>query len=877
MAETQKNTESPKKIKLTPMMRQYVEIKSEHEDSILMYRLGDFYEMFYDDAKEASELLDITLTTRNKSSDNPVPLCGVPYHAVEGYISKLVSKGKKVVICDQVEDPKLAKGIVKREVTRVVSPGIIMEDQSLSARTNNYLMCMLESSNVHRPSSIVYSLCDVSTGQLEYARVDSIEALIDEIARLDIRELVYIEKDGEAKYVQKILSHYSTIYHKAQNDLFCDTDYAGDLLKEQFSISSLEALNLTGEQDYISVLGLLLGHLNDNKILQSGLLKQPVERQLTSHMVLDESTIRNLELFRTLRDDGQQGTLLWHLDHCGTTMGSRKLAEVMRAPLMDKKEIDKRLATVEEFIKHEAMAESLGESLKSIADIERLSNRFITGSANARDAVSLKQSFYHLPEIKECLAHCESRLLQELGKELYDFTELAKQIDQTIVEEPPLTVREGRMICDGVHDELDELRAIEKSGKGYIAQMEAKEREKTGISSLKIRYNNVFGYYMEVTNTHKDKVPETYVRKQTLTNAERYINDELKQYEQKVLGASERIKRIEYDIFSVLKAEIAAACDEMKQTASALAMIDVLHAFAWMARKYHYTKPSVTTETVLDLRDARHPILERLNIGENYIPNDLFLDALQNCELIITGPNMAGKSTVMRMAGLVTIMAQMGSFVPCGKATIGICDRVFTRVGAHDHLQKGMSTFMVEMVETSRILREATARSLILLDEIGRGTSTFDGLSIAWAVAEDIHDRLHARTLFATHYHQLCDLAEQKKGVKNYHMAVREWNGEIIFLRKLKTGATNRSYGVVVASMAGLPPQAVKRAKEILKLLELKDLSFQSDLERDSTGQLGLFEQKETLLVLKIKALDLNQLTPIDALNFLHEIKAEIK
>jgi len=696
------------------------------------------------------------------------------------------------------------------------------------------------------------------------------------MARLGIQEFVYTEKDRDEGNFEKIIKHYPDLYHKTLSDLFVDLDYATDILKSHYHVVGLESLGLDEETSSVKVLGLLLSYLKENKVLTENLLQQPVRQEQKNHMLLDESTVRNLELFKTVRDNSFQGTLLWHLDTCETSMGSRKMAEFLRKPLMCKEKIEERHEAVAEIISQQGLFESLTSSLKGISDIERLANRFVVKSANARDAISLKESFSHLPSLQQTLQQCTSPLLQKLGNEITDFSDLAKKIETTIIEEPPLTLREGGMIRAGVNADLDDLKEIERSGKGYIAKMEATEREKTGISSLKIRYNNVFGYYMEVTHTHKDKVPQDYIRKQTLTNAERYINSELKEYEQKVLGASERIKAIEYDLFSALRDQIQSFCTEIKETATALAVVDVFQSFSKMACQYHYVRPQVTTERILDLKGARHPILERLNIGEQYIPNDLYLEGEQSCELIITGPNMAGKSTVMRMAGLVVILAQIGCFVPCDTALIGICDRVFTRVGAHDYLQKGMSTFMVEMLETARILREATARSLILLDEIGRGTSTFDGLSIAWAVAEDIHDRIKARTLFATHYHQLCDLAEQKKGIKNFQMAVREWNNEIVFLRKLKQGGTNRSYGVVVASMAGVPQSTVKRAKEILKLLELKDLSFQSDLERDNSGQMGLFEEKDSALVNEIKALELDQMTPLDALHFLHEIKDKI-
>ncbi|MBF0104485.1 MAG: DNA mismatch repair protein MutS [Deltaproteobacteria bacterium] len=863
---------------LTPMMRQYYDIKSQYTDAIVLYRLGDFYEMFHDDAVLASSLLDLTLTTRNKNSENQVPLCGVPYHSVEGYIAKLIKCGKKVVVCEQTEDPKQAKGLVRREVTRVVSPGIVLEEQSLTARANNFVLCFIKcgDSMGATDEKFACALCDVSTGLLEYFFIEGIAKLKDEIARLGIREFFYRESDRDSIAVKEITQTLSFLYHHAASDLFSDADFAADLLFKYYNVGSLSALDLV-QKDAACVLGLMLGFLNEIKILSENLLQQPVLREGKTHLFMDEPAIRTLELFKTLRDDHHQGTLLWHLDHCRTAMGSRRLCEFIRSPLMEVNTIESRLSAVEEILNTQSLQDLLDEFLKGIADLERLANRFVVKTANARDAVVLKESVGSLPRLKQGLLSCQSPLLQELGGHIHDLGALATLIDKTILEEPAPGLKDGGIIAFGVSAELDELREIEKSGKGTIARMESTEREKTGISSLKIRYNNIFGYYIEITNTHKDKVPDRYFRKQTLTNSERYITEELKQYESKVLGAHERIKALEYDLFCALRDKVHEQCPRIKETAGAVAVVDVLHCFATVARRFRYIRPKVTEESVLDLKGARHPILERLNPSESFVPNDLGLDSRDNSLMIITGPNMAGKSTVMRMTALISIMAQMGSFVPCDEALVGIADRIFTRVGAHDHLQKGLSTFMVEMVETAKILREATPRSLIILDEIGRGTSTFDGLSIAWAVAEDIHDRLHARTLFATHYHELCDLAEQRRGINNFQMAVREWGGRIIFLRKFKPGGSNRSYGVAVASMAGLPVNTVNRAKEILKLLELKDVSFKSELDKNEGGQMSLFDQAESQIIKRLQGADINQLTPLEALQFLADLKDMVK
>lgn len=858
----------------TPMMRQYLEIKSQHEDAILFYRLGDFYEMFYDDAVLASQILDLTLTHRNKNQDNPVPLCGVPYHAAEGYLQKLIDAGKKVAICEQTEDPKQAKGIVKREVTRIITPGTVLETQALEANTNNFLLCIVSSAQ----ESYTCALCDVSTGRLEYFEVDDVEQLRDEIVRLQVRELIYPESFRNHSHLKKLIYDHEQIFHQAVSDLYFDSDFSKDTLVNYFKVSDLVSLGLKEESPHVTSLGGLLSYLKDSKILTDDLLSQPAYRALKNTLFLDETSLLHLEIFKTQRDQKRHGTLIWHLDQCCTSMGSRKLADILRNPLLNKEQIEKRLNAVESLLDQSETTELLRERLNEISDLERLSNRFLLGTANGRDAVSLKNSLKQLKTIKDLVSQSRSSLMRDLSDRLQEFSELISKIENTLYDDVPVSVKDGHLIQDQVNAELDELRNIEKSGKGYILELEQKEKERTGISSLKIRYNHVFGYYIEITHTHKDKVPENYIRKQTLTNAERYITDELKEYEAKVLGASERIKILEFEIFTSICQNVISQAQDIKKTANALALIDVLQAFAQVAQKFHYTKPKITEEIYLEFKEARHPILEHLHLGEAFVPNDIIMDALHCSEMIITGPNMAGKSTLMRMVALITILAQIGCYVPCSEATVGACDRIFTRVGAHDYLQKGLSTFMVEMVETAKILREATPRSLILLDEIGRGTSTFDGLSIAWAVAEDLHDRLHARTLFATHYHELCDLEEQRKGIQNFHMAVKEYNGEIIFLRKLKAGGTNRSYGVAVAGMAGLPQPVIKRAKEVLKLLEVKDLSFQNELNNNPNhNQMSLFQNQEDSDIIKqLKGLDVNDLTPLQALTILAELKEKL-
>lgn len=862
-------TESTLPSSATPMMRQYLEVKSSHPDAIVFYRLGDFYEMFFEDAQIASKLLDLTLTTRGKNDDNPIPMCGVPHHASESYLAKLIELGRKVVICEQVEDAKFAKGLVRREVTRIVTPGTVHEAVSLDASRNNFLLCLTAIGD-----GFVASLCDITTGKLEYFELGSADKVRDEIARLDVREVIYPEAFRGTKDLDRLFGQ-DRLYHHAVTDVYFDLDYAQDLIKRYWRVAALEALDLKDVAPELSSLGGLMGYLEETKLLKDGLIAQPVRRKTCEHLFLDETTTAHLEIFRTARDGRRHGSLFWHLDACATPMGSRKLSEILAFPLFNATEINARLNGVEEFTTDALFAENALAKLSLVSDLERLANRFVLGSGTPRDALSLATSLDVLPELKIILTNATAKILKTIAERLLDFGGLTQKIRATVKDDAPLSTKDGGVIQDGVSAELDELRRIQKSGKDFILALERREKELTGISSLKIRYNNVFGYYIEITNAHKDKAPENYVRKQTLANAERYITSELKDYEAKVLGASERIRILETELFAILCDEVKKLATEIKSSADAVALLDVLQGFAHVARKFHYVRPRITSEILVDLKGARHPILERLNPGSHFVPNDIYLDAAGPSEIIITGPNMAGKSTLMRMVALTCLMGQAGSFVPCDKATLGLADRIFTRVGAHDHLQKGLSTFMVEMVETAKILREATPRSLIFLDEIGRGTSTFDGLSIAWAVAEDLHDRLRARTLFATHYHELCDLSEERKGIKNYHMAVKEWNGEIIFLRKLSVGGTNRSYGVVVAGMAGLPESVIKRAKGVLKLLELKDLSFQNDLSRENSQQMSLFQSDESAIIKELKNADVNAMTPLEALNFLAALKTK--
>ena len=802
---------------LTPMVKQYLRIKEIYNDAILLYRVGDFYEMFFEDAEIASKLLDITLTSRDKDAQNPVPLCGVPYHSVEPYIAKLISLGKKVAICDQVEDPKLAKGVVKREVTRVITPGVVLDGEGIAAGSNNYVAA------ISKGDGLGLALADASTGRFLAEQFESVELLAEEIIRLEPREILL------APASMKDQNLVSKITRPGYEPLFTAV--------EERSFESNAIAKLDGAAHIIRSLpeasraaGAVWFYIKETQKSEPRHITRIEASMVQKTLRLDETTKRNLELFRTMIDGSEKGTLIGLLDRTSTAMGSRKLRNWMLYPLTDCKAIDSRLDAVGSVLKSNLINELPGH-LSKINDMERIGARIAMGTASARDLAGLKNSIAAIANIPPL---CKGRLggvdlpslsLPYKGREEIDsLTDIAAKIEKTIVDDPPFSMRDGGIIRDGVDKELDELRSISSGGKDSIAAIEARERERTGINSLKVKYNRVFGYYIEITNTHKDKVPADYIRKQTLVNAERYITPELKDYEDKVLASEDKIRALEYDIFCRLREEIAAEIGKILRTADAIATIDVLTSFAIAAADFRYTRPAVNDGAVIKIVEGRHPIIERTNPTERFVPNDTLLDDRENNILIITGPNMAGKSTVMRQTALIVIMAQMGSYVPAREATIGTVDRIFTRIGASDALSLGQSTFMVEMKEAATILKEATRKSLIVIDEIGRGTSTFDGLSIAWAIAEDLHDRVKARTLFATHYHELTELALTKERIKNFNIAVKEWNGEVIFLRKLIPGGTSRSYGIQVARLAGLPESVISRSHEVLKNLEEGEL-----------------------------------------------------
>lgn len=841
---------------VTPMLKQYWQIKSEvqDKDTILFFRLGDFYEMFFDDAKIASNILDITLTSRNKSDPNPVPLCGIPYHAAEGYISKLLSSGKKVAICEQVEDPKTAKGVVKREIIKIYTPGVLMEPDGLVADQNNYLVAL----DLIPNNSFALAVCDASTGDFKATILKDLGILAQEVARIEPREVLVSRSLSEDQIFLRIKPIFGQAMVTVLDDPRFDPSIKGDV-----------TLDGVAKETY-SAIGAINNYLAETHKSSMPHIRKVLPYSTAEHMIIDETCKRNLELTKTLADGAHVGSLVWLLDKTFTAMGGRTIRRWMFYPLLNAIAIGERLSAVETIKDDFHLYEGLKNELTSIADLERITSRIVTASANARELNSLKDSLKVLPRLKDKLKDTEG-LLESICKKLDPCLDLAEKIESTIVLEPPISMKDGGLIKDGVSSELDELRGLATDGKGFIAKLEMTERERTGISSLKVRYNRVFGYYIEVTHANTEKIPDNYIRKQTLTNAERYITPELKEYEEKVLGAEERIRQLETEIFSELRNFASSFAGRIADTADVLGKLDALMSLANIANQNRYCRPEISSDGEIRIVSGRHPIIEQLNATERFVPNDITLN-MDDCKMmIITGPNMAGKSTIMRQTALIVLMAQIGSFVPATEAKISLCDRIFTRVGASDNLIKGQSTFMVEMSEASIILKEATEKSLILIDEIGRGTSTYDGVSIAWAVAEYLHDHVKAKTLFATHYHELTDLALTKSGIKNFNVAVKEWNDQIIFLRKLVSGGVNRSYGIQVARLAGLPSEVVAKAKEILAKLEKGEM----ELKFDNSKQMGLFEKTDEITE-KIKNIDTSVLTPIEALNLLHELKQKL-
>jgi DNA mismatch repair protein MutS len=864
----------------TPMIEQYLRIKSQYPDAILFYRMGDFYEMFFEDAELASRELEITLTSRNKGDEDSVPLCGVPYHAADPYIDRLIQRGFKVAVCEQTEDPRHAKGIVRREVIRVVTPGTVVDGDYLEAKSNNYLMAVSCGKD-----GCGMALVDLSTGDFMVCQVDDVESLATEASRNDPKEVLVPEGFQKnprfTSFWQAIENAFVTILPGH----YFDVDEARQCLQDHYGVLEATRVMQPGAEVGRVAAGAVLRYMKENQ--QSALAHLKDIRYFRPHdyMVLDDIAKRNLEVTQSLIEGRVHGSLLGILDECVTAMGARTLKQWLLYPLVDTAGIEARLEAVEVLIGKKMECCDLRETVKEIYDLERLNTRITMGRANGRDVTALKVSIGKFPRIRQILQTFEPALLRDIWNALDELQDVRALIEASVREDAPMTLKEGGIIRTGYNRELDDFRQVIRDGKTWIARLEKEEKDRTGINSLKVRYNQVFGYYIEVTKAHLERVPEDYIRKQTLTNAERFITPQLKDHEARVLGAEEKINRLEYELFDDIRKKIANENRRIQQSASAIAQLDVLMTFARVADRNNYRRPCLNEGTEIAIRNGRHPVIEQLRPSEAFVPNDVFCDCHENQLLIITGPNMAGKSTWLRQVALIVLMAQAGSFVPAESAMIGIVDRIFTRVGASDNLTRGQSTFMVEMMETARILREATPRSLIILDEIGRGTSTFDGLSIAWAVAEYIHDRpgVRAKTLFATHYHELTELSLTKPRVANFNFAVREWNDEVIFLRRLVPGGTSRSYGIQVARLAGLPQEVIERAKEVLSNLERGELTrggmprLALTEGRDThTGQMVLFPADDGWLKDELKKISLEIMTPIEAMNKLSELKKRV-
>ena len=866
-------------------MRQYQSIKRQYPDAILFFRMGDFYETFYEDAKIASRVLEIALTSRDKDSGEPIPLAGVPYRAADTYLTKFIKAGYKVAVCEQVEDPKKAKGIVKREVIRVITPGTVTDPNILDTKSNNYLASISQIDGRYGLAHV-----DLSTGEFSVTELETENKLMAEMERIHPAECLLNENfHGESDLVKAIAATVNPAVNRVPGWVFTP-DAARSELIEHFHTLSLDGFGCENMPAAISAAGALIFYLNDTQKREIQHIQSLSAYSLDDHMALDADTQRNLELMRSLREGAERGTLLEVLDEALTPMGGRKLRNCLLRPLVDVPQIRQRLDAIAEFHSRIVFQDEFRELLKNIYDMERLVARISLGTANARDLLALKNSLKLLPPIKEKLNDCASTLLCVLNEELEDISDVANLIESSIHDDPPATLSEGNIIKDGYNDELDELRSLSASGKEWIARLQETERARTNISSLKIGYNDVFGYYIEVTKANLSRVPENYVRKQTLVNSERYITPELKEQESRILNAQERIGELEYNLFIQIRSKIAESARRIQKAASIIAMLDFLSALAYVASKYNYVKPNVNDSDEIIIKDGRHPVVERFIEGGGFVPNDLYTDCDEQQMLIITGPNMSGKSTFLRQAALIVLMAQMGSFVPAAEASVGIVDRIFTRVGASDDLVMGRSTFLVQMNEAANILNNATRRSLLILDEIGRGTSTYDGLSIAWAIAEHILDKtkLGSRALFATHYHELVELGNTHPGAKNYNVAVREWEDQVVFLRKIVEGGTDQSYGIHVAQLAGLPAQVIERAREILATLEEDSSNTENIVEAAKTSpathklssefehnptQLSLFGSKADDLVDELNAIDISNMTPLQALNKLQELK----
>ncbi len=861
----------------SPMMQHYLDTKKDYKDSILFYRLGDFYEMFFDDAILASRELELTLTGKECGQEERAPMCGVPFHAAENYIARLISKGYKVAICEQMEDPKQAKGIVKREVIRVVTPGTVIESNLLDEKKNNYIMSVYK-------SGIYFGIavCDVSTGDFRATQIketNNFSAALDEISRYSPAEIVVNNLMYDTtEEIAKIRERFQIYISKQEDNKFSNNV---EELTSKYNVvdESENKIEINDKTLCICAINGLLTYILETQKTNLDHINKIILYNNTKYMCLDINARRNLELTEKLRDKSKKGTLLWVLDKTSTSMGGRRLRRWINDPLLDIEKINKRLNSVKELKDNPILRGDIADLLKKVYDIERLVGKISYGNANARDLISLKNSVKQLPELKKIMSNTESTLLKELYNELDILEDIYNIIDVAIVEEPPISVKEGGIIKKGYNEEIDKLKMATTDGKNWLIQLEANEREKTGIKGLKVGFNKVFGYYIEVTKSNISLVPDRYIRKQTLTNGERYVTEELKKLENELLGAEEKVINLEYNAFCEIREIIEKQLLRIQRTADIVATLDVLNSFAIVAEDMNYCMPIVDNSGIIDIKGGRHPVIEKILPSGEFVDNDTYLDKEDNRFSIITGPNMAGKSTYMRQVALITLMAQCGSFVPATFARLGVVDKIFTRIGASDDLSMGQSTFMVEMMEVATILKEATQNSLVILDEIGRGTSTYDGLSIAWAVAEYMSDKekCGAKTLFATHYHELIGLEQKIQGVKNYSIAVKEKGEDIIFLRKIVAGGTDESYGVHVAKLAGVPQTVTKRSKEILRTLERKSILGSKEQEKENKkvaeGQLDMYNYKLAEIAHEIDKIDLNSLTPIDALNTLVKIK----
>lgn len=877
---------------LSPMMQEYMNTKEQYKDCILFYRLGDFYEMFFEDAILASKELELTLTGKDCGLEERAPMCGVPHHAVEVYLNRLVGKGYKVAIGEQVEDPKMARGLVKREVIRVVTPGTNFNVSALDESKNNYLMCIIYVDEMYG-----ISVCDITTGDFYVTEVNSKRTLLDEINKFMPSEIICNQAFSVSGIDLEDIKQRLNLSVFSLDAWYFDDENAKRALLEHFKIHHLDGLGLGDFETGSVSAGALMQYLTETQKDSLVQLTAITPYVTGKYMVLDTSTRRNLELTETLREKNKKGSLLWILDKTKTAMGARLLRSFLEQPLIDKTEITKRQEAVQTFVNSAIEREEIREYLSPVYDLERIISRIGNKTANPRDLIAFKNSLSMLPHIKQILDGFENPLLNKVNEDMDALLDISELIERAILEEPPVQIKEGGIIKEGYHEEVDKLRRAKTDGKGWLADLEAKERERTGVKTLKIKFNKNFGYCIEITNSYKNsfQMPEDYTRKQTLTNAERYITPELKEIEMMILGSEDKLYTLEYHLFCEVREKISEHIARIQKTAKAVAALDVFAALAYVAEKNRYVKPKINEKGIIDIKGGRHPVVEQMMANDLFVSNDTYLNNGQNRITIITGPNMAGKSTYMRQSALIVLMAQIGSFVPADHANIGICDRIFTRVGASDDLASGQSTFMVEMPEVANILRNATSNSLVILDEIGRGTSTFDGLSIAWAVVEYISNPklLGAKTLFATHYHELTELEGMINGVNNYCIAVKEQGDDIVFLRKIIKGGADKSYGIQVAKLAGVPDTVIERAKEIVVQLIDADISKsareiaaqgihsrkkQTKPDELEMSQMSLFDTvRDEDIANEIKELDLGNMTPIDALNTLYKLQNKVK